>query len=311
MTQKKNSMRTYIHGSISQKEKETVRSHMDHLGFEDSRQPGEYGFESRKIRQNISANKDILSFANQLPMHSHSWMEIFRYTSDSRIEYLIGTHRYILQKGDIICIPPGVCHQVLRFDPPDLPCVRDLIVIHPDFLSYLDWNSQKDAYYLIRATDSMQRAMERLCESCVRECQEQKLRWQDILSGNVQILLTQILRREDMAVKAEADGLFEGLLAHIDDHLHQKLTLADTAKALFTSERTITREFQKNLGISFHRYVTQRRMLLAGNLIRNGVALEEVCQRVGYADYPTFYRAFKKEYNMAPREMKPQNRMRE
>ena len=275
---------------------------MDTLGF--ASQPGEFEFEARQNYQQIVASRNILSSANQLPMHSHSWMEIFRYTSDSRIEYLIGTHRYLLRKGDIICIPPGVCHQVLRYDPPDVPCVRDLIVVHPGFLNYLDWNSQKDQYYLIRDTDSMQRLMGELCRMCVQETQEQNLRWKDMVAGCVQILLAQILRREDLSIKAEKDGLFERILTHIDVNLDQRLTLGETARALYTSERTITRELRKNLGISFHRYVTQRRMLTAENLIHKGVALEEVCQRVGYADYPTFYRAFKKEYELSPRQMK-------
>lgn len=301
MKKNQNSMRTYIHGSITQRERETVQSHMDHLGFDNTQQSGE--FESRNPWQLIAANKDILNASNQLPMHSHSWMEIFRYVSDSRIEYLIGTHRYLLQKGDIICIPPGVCHQVLRFEPADVPCVRDLIVVQQGFLTYIDWNSQRDEYYLIRATDSMQKLMGALCDMCVKESQEQNLRWRDMLSGCVQILLAQILRREDLTIKAEADGLFERILSHIDANLNQKLTLGETAKALYTSERTISRELQKNLGISFHRYLTQRRMLIAGNLIRSGVLLEEVGQRVGYGDYPTFYRAFKKEYDMSPRQM--------
>ena len=303
MKQKKNNLRTYIQGDISRNIQEKVQAHMDHLGFGSRGIPGEYQYENDRHWNQVSAGRHILESSSQLPMHSHSFMEIFRYTSDSHVEYLIGTHRYMLQKGDIICIPPGVCHQVLRYDPLDVPCTRDLIVVQASFLAYTDWNSQPGEYFLIRASDHMQTMMETLCEMCIQEVQEKKLRWRDMLSGCVQILLTQILRHAELTIQAEADGLFEKILAHVDGNLNQKLTLTETAKSLFTSERTITREFQKNLGISFHRYVTQRRMVIASNLILNGVPLEEVCQRVGYADYPTFYRAFKKEYDMSPRQM--------
>jgi len=125
-----------------------------------------------------------------------------------------------------------------------------------------------------------------------------------MISGAAQMLLTMIVRSSDLSIKAEKDGIFESVLAYVDENLNQKITLTETAQHFYTSERTVTREFQKNLGISFYRYVTQRRMLMAGNFIRTGIPLEEVCQKVGYSDYPTFYRAFKKEYGISPRQMK-------
>lgn len=304
MASKKQNIRTYIQGDISQTQKERIQAHMDHLGFDRSETTGEYRYELKVHWNQITAIQDVLKAANQLPMHSHSFMEIFRYTSDSRVEYLIGTHRYLLQKGDIICIPPGTFHQVLRYEPEDVPCVRDLIVISPHYLEYTGWNTLPREHYLLRATSERAEFFENLCALCVRESQTQEPHWREMLSGCIQMLLTQIVRSSDLAIKAETDGMFENILTYIDERLDQKLTLADTARHFFTSERSITREFQKNLGISFYRYVTQRRMLMASNLITNGIPLEEVCQRLGYADYPTFYRAFKKEYGISPRQMK-------
>lgn len=302
MKQTKNNMRTYIKGSISRKQQEAVQAHMDHLGFGSMGTLGEY--ESARHWEHITAAWDVLGTSSQLPMHSHTFMEIFRYTSDSRVEYLIGTHRYLLQKGDIICIPPGTCHQVLRYEPETVPCVRDLIAISPSFLEYIGWNSPPDQYFLLRATDEKLTYLGELCATCVREYQAKESRWRDMLAGSIQILLAQIVRNSDLTIQAEDDGLFEKILTHIDNNLSQKITLSDTAQHFFISERSVSREFQKHLGISFYRYVTQRRMLMAQNLIFLEVPLEEICQRVGYGDYPTFYRAFKKEYGISPRQMK-------
>lgn len=44
------------------------------------------------------------------------------------------------------------------------------------------------------------------------------------------------------------------------------------------------------------------RLIAAKALIQEGALLETVGQDVGFADYSTFYRAFKKEYGISPRQ---------
>ena len=56
------------------------------------------------------------------------------------------------------------------------------------------------------------------------------------------------------------------------------------------------------MGISLYRYITQRRLIAAKLLIGENHPLEEVARRVGFLDYSTFYRAFKQEYGISPRQ---------
>lgn len=306
----KNPMRTYIQGDITQTQQETVRSHMDYLGFGSTANPGE--FAAGGSVNEIAAIRDILSDSSQLPMHSHSFMEFFQYVSDSRIEYLIGTHRYRLRQGDIVCIPPGTCHQVLHYEPRDTPCVRNLIAVGPAFLEQAGWHGSAEQFILWRTSDSQQAWLRILFDTCIQEQQCREHQWQNVLKGCIYILMAQLTRNPGTPIVAEQDGLFENILNYINSNLEQKLTLADTAKHFFVSERTITRVFQKNLGKSFYRYVTQLRLLTAKNLILSeDIPLEEVCRRVGFEEYPTFYRAFRKEYGISPRQMRRPEHSRE
>ena len=59
---------------------------------------------------------------------------------------------------------------------------------------------------------------------------------------------------------------------------------------------------KQKLGISFYRYVTQRRLIEAKTLIEKEIALEDVALQVGFEDYSGFYRAVKKEYGISPRQ---------
>ena len=56
------------------------------------------------------------------------------------------------------------------------------------------------------------------------------------------------------------------------------------------------------MGVSFHQCLTQRRLIEAKRLIARDVMLEDVGQSVGFSDYSTYYRAFKKEFGISPRQ---------
>lgn len=303
--------KTFIQGELNQKQREKVAAHMKTLGFDAASGQGRFVYEGMWFYSFVVAIKDDLTEKTQLPMHSHSFMEIFQYVSDSKIEYLIGTHRYLLEKGDIVCIPPGTLHQVLHFGPKDIPCVRNLIVISEEFLEFANWNRQPNQFFLLRMSDAKRNYVASLCERCVQEYTHQGTRWREMLIGYSLILLTEIVRNSDSSIQAERDGIFENVLSYIDSNLSQRITLEETAHHFYVSERTITREFQKNLGNSFYRYVTQRRLLKARTMLLQDIPLKQVYENVGYSDYPTFYRAFRKEYGMSPRQMKQMEHIKE
>ena len=62
--------------------------------------------------------------------------------------------------------------------------------------------------------------------------------------------------------------------------------------------------FKEVTGYSLHQYISQKRLLRAGELIRSGVPVMKAAEQVGFSEYSTFLRAFRNTFHMNPREFR-------
>ena len=88
---------------------------------------------------------------------------------------------------------------------------------------------------------------------------------------------------------------------YIETHYPEGLSLDTLSEQCFVSKFHLSHEFRRQVGLSVHQYILDRRLRAARELLLRGEAPSRVAPRCGFGDYPGFYRAFVARYGVGPR----------
>ena len=265
---------------------------------------GRFYQELEMSSRNVDTHQDITISNSQVNLHSHTFYEILCCQNASNVEYLVDAERYRLQKGDIVIIPPGISHRPLLPEQMAEPYRRDVMWLSQEFAASMPMFPEVPQ--LLRTAGTKWEFLSEMFRGGVRESEQKLLGWEEAVLGNSIQILVYIRRALDDRTAAplhvEQPELLDQVLAYVEDHLARKITLADVAKHFWVSQSTISQTFRNKMGVSFYRCVTQRRLIAAKSLILEGMPLEHINEKVGFMDYSTFYRAFKQEFGISPRQ---------
>lgn len=274
--------------------------------------PGSVYQELEMSSQFVNTHRDITYSGQIVSLHSHTYLEILYCHTGANVEYLVGSDRYKLQKGDIILLAPGVSHRPIMPEVMTEPYIRDVLWVNPDFLASLEQIfprtsvSNKNRSALIRTQNTQWAFLGELFQAGVQEEEQKKEGWEAIVLGNTLKILAYLDRaytdRNTDILKAEKPELLDKVTAYIENHYSDHITVDELAHKFYVSSSTISHLFKQKMGLSLYHYITQRRLISAKNLISAGIPLEHVATQVGFSDYSTFYRAFKQEYGISPRQ---------
>lgn len=252
----------------------------------------------------------------QVKEHAHDYYE-FYFFLEGNVSIRIDGAEYPLKPGNMVLIPPGILHQAVIRNT-DIPYRRFVFWVSESFYTKLSEESEDYVYLMkkaradgryischdIIAFNALQSKIFRLIE----EIHAERFGRSAQISLCVQDLLLHLNRtayEKEHPSTAEAElGLYEHLLQYIETHLDEELSLDSLAQKFYVSKYHIAHVFKENLGLSVHRYITKKRLSLCRDAILSRREIGEAFLLCGFKDYSSFFRSFKKEFGLSPKEYK-------
>ena len=102
----------------------------------------------------------------------------------------------------------------------------------------------------------------------------------------------------------DADSLLSPItknaIAYINQNIAEDLSLCSLSERLHVSASHLSRVFKTDMHLSIHKYIQQKRLILANEKILHSASAIQAAAECGYHDYSNFYMQYKKYFGVAP-----------
>ena len=255
-----------------------------------------------------------------LPAHTHDYYEFYLFL-EGDLDLEISGHARPLHPGDMVLVPPGVSHHALMHSS-DRPYRRFVLWVSQEYVARL-LKESPDYVFLMQRAATSGRCYYHFHEAEFSSIQSRLIRLLEEFHSNrygrnaaVYLALNDLLlymnriiyEREHPVVSGSGD-LMQEITLFIDEHLTEDLSLDVLANHVCLSKYYIAHYFKDSLGTSIHQYITKKRLQSCSEAIAAGSDITRTFDEYGFRDYSSFYRMFRKEYGMSPREYQEAHRM--
>ena len=271
----------------------------------------------------VSSDFEVFYYSDRdfqtLSPHAHNYYECYLFIEgDITMEIFSGkdkAERHKMSPGDLMIVPPGIMHHALMNDPSrtyrrfvfwiSKQCCESLMTESVDYM------------YLIQKAEAFHKYIYHLPPAEFHLVESRFLRLLEEISGDrygsdaarhlclCDLILTinRIIYDEDhKETGSEELSLFQNILSYVESNLEESLSLDDIAGEFYVSKYYISHLFKDTLGISLHQYIIKKRLAECRNAITGGESITTAYERFGFRDYSSFFKAFRKEYGMSPKE---------
>lgn len=246
--------------------------------------------------------------------HSHDYYEFYFFV-EGDAEIMISGLPHQIHPGDFLLIPPGTEHYPSQIKE-GKPYRRFVLWISQDYCNQLLKASVSYAFlmqyvqtnhkYLFQNDAITFHTIESKLFHIISEIKGNRFGKAAYLSLEVNELVLFLNRliheRLDSHKEERSENIAQSVERYIEEHLCDDLSLDHLEHIFFASKYYIAHCFKEDYGISIHKYISKKRLYACKDAIICKESITKTYQQFGYKDYSSFFRAFKKEFGMSPKE---------
>lgn len=247
-------------------------------------------------------------------LHEHDFFEMY-ILLEGHIQYRTAGSSFFLQPNDVLFVNTHQPHCPALIHP-DMPYKRIVFDVSPKVLRQLSTPDfdlcecfMQDNFTVYHYPQEVYRKIMSLIDLLAAVTEDNQPGAALLRRSYLTILFVEINKYNRSpriySFNSETTNLQMGAIVrqYIHDHLSETISVEDLANYFFMSKSSFMHAFKKACGDSVYQYVQQQRMEFALQMINNGVPLTTVSQSCGFNDYSNFYRSFKRQFGVSPREL--------
>ena len=271
-------------------------------------------------RQNMTrSNYEVFHYneppKNDVEVHSHDFYEIF-FLINGNISYWMEGEVYNPAPGDILLIDPMTLHRPI-ISKDNKTYERIVIWINKSYLDNFKENELDLSFCFQKSIESQKKLLHpssmqksKLTEklsSLINEYYSDSYGsslYSDSLLLQVMIELNRLVSNNAQKPIRQhgTSTLVSQILDYIGKNYREEISLDSLAEHFFVSKYHLSHEFSKETGTSLYRYIMLKRLIEAKQLLQQNITAGEAAIKCGFNDYSSFFRAYKSEYGISPRE---------
>ena len=242
--------------------------------------------------------------------HYHEFYKLLFFVS-GKGGYFVEGKRYALTPGDIILIGKQCVHRP-EFES-GVSCERIILYISPEFLLRESSSTcqltdvfSKEYDHVLRPNEKIRKSLFSIVSNIEQELSSKGYGREIISTGMLLRLLVEIARSifhkevQKPAPMLPKSKRILDIMHYLDAHLTEDININILAEKFYISRFHMMRRFREDTGTTIHAYISDHRLMLARDLISQGIPATEVCFQCGFGSYSSFSRAYGKFFGTTP-----------
>ncbi len=270
-------------------------------------------------RQNMRTdNYEIFYYSDthfqSVSPHRHDYYE-FYFPVSGKIEMEIEGTITPLSTRDAVIVPPHTRHRAITETGEKSYCRYVFWISVPYFnqlcthmkdLRYITDRAEKNKGYICHFSENEYSLIQSRILRLIEEDHTSRYgrnSFIDLCISDLLLTMSRIAYDRDhpQQIQPQSDQIQE-IMEYIENNIDEDLRLSMLGEKFFLSKYYIAHAFHERTGMTVHKYITKKRLDRCANEIKNGRPLNELYQEYGFNDYSSFFRAFKKEFSISPKE---------